>query len=97
MIFWIGFFIMVLNEGFVMMRHVSPWFAKQRDNLRHKYGKGWQTFHGMVDYIWVILVTLGFIFSPFRGVHLYVFICFWLLAFMLIYLPQIKGIYLNNK
>ena len=49
MIFWIGFIIMFLNEGFVMMRHVSPWAAKQRDNLIEKYGDGWQTFHGIVD------------------------------------------------
>ena len=49
MIFWIGFTIMFLNEGFVMMRHVSPWAAKQRDNLIEKYGDGWQTFHGIVD------------------------------------------------
>ena len=59
MIFWIGFIIMFLNEGFVMMRHVSPWFAKQRDNLIEKYGDGWQTFHGIVDYVWVIVVAWG--------------------------------------
>ena len=29
MIFWIGFTLMVLNEGFVMMRHVSPFFDNQ--------------------------------------------------------------------
>ena len=63
MIFWIGFFIMFINEGFVMMRHVSPWFSKQRDNLIEKYGDGWQTFHGAVDYLWVIIIALGFTFS----------------------------------
>ena len=49
MIFWIGFFIMFFNEGFVMMRHVSPWAANQRQNLIDKYGQGWQTLHGMLD------------------------------------------------
>jgi hypothetical protein len=97
MIFWIGFFIMFFNEGFVMMRHVSPWAAKQRQNLIDKYGQGWQTFHGMLDYLWVIFITLGFIFSPHKGSHLYIFICFWLLSFLLIYLPQIRGVYLNNQ
>ena len=38
MIFWIGFFIMFFNEGFVMMRHVSPWFAKQRERVINKLG-----------------------------------------------------------
>ena len=88
MIFWIGFIIMFLNEGFVMMRHVSPWAAKQRDNLIEKYGDGWQTFHGIVDYVWVIVVALGFAFSPHRGSHLYVFLAFWGSAFTLIYLPM---------
>ena len=92
MIFWIGFFIMVFNEGFVMMRHVSPWCARQRTNFIKKYGENtWYRFHGTLDYIWIILVTLGFIFSPFRGIHLYVFSCFWFLSFMLIYLPRITN------
>ncbi|BCU93978.1 MAG: hypothetical protein CM15mV3_2640 [Caudoviricetes sp.] len=78
---------MFINEGFVMMRHVSPWFSKQRDNLIEKYGEGWQTFHGTVDYLWVIIIALGFTFSHTEPVT-YVFISFWSLAFMLIYLPK---------
>ena len=31
MIFWIGFTVMVLNEGFVIMRLYNPWFANKRD------------------------------------------------------------------
>ena len=38
MIFWIGFTVMVLNEGFVIMRHVHPWFANKRDHLIATYG-----------------------------------------------------------
>ena len=97
MIFWIGFFIMFFNEGFVMMRHVSPWASNQRQNLIDKYGQGWQTFHGMLDYLWVIFTILGFIFSPNRGSHLYVFIAFWIMSFLLIYLPKIRGVYLNSQ
>ena len=37
MIFWIGFTVMFLNEGFVMMRHVSPFFAKLRDKVMKKF------------------------------------------------------------
>ena len=33
MLFWIGFIVMVLNEGFVIMRHVHPWFARKREAL----------------------------------------------------------------
>ena len=44
MIFWIGFTVMVLNEGFVIMRHVSPWFAKRREELISKFGDGFKKF-----------------------------------------------------
>ena len=37
-IFIIGFLIMFFNEGFVIMRHVSPWFADKRKLLHEKYG-----------------------------------------------------------
>ena len=77
MIFWIGFILMFLNEGFVMMRHVSPFFAEQRDKLIERFGDGWQYFHGIIDYLWVIIVVLGFIFSPHRVAHLVVFTTFW--------------------
>ena len=39
MIFWIGFTLMVLNEGFVMMRHVSPFFDKLRKKVIKKLGE----------------------------------------------------------
>ncbi len=88
MIFWIGFIIMFLNEGFVMMRHISPWFAEKRDNLIEKFGDGWQYFHGLLDYLWVIVVVLGFIFSPHRVQHLIVFTIFWGTALFGIYVPM---------
>ena len=80
--------LMFLNEGFVMMRHVSPFFARQRDKLIERFGDGWQYFHGIVDYLWVIVVVLGFIFSPHRGAHLVVFITFWSAALFGIYVPM---------
>ena len=70
MIFWIGFFVMFFNEGFVMMRHVSPWFGRQRDKFINKYGANvWYRFHGTLDYVWMILVGLGLIFYPNRLFH----------------------------
>ena len=59
MIFWIGFTIMVLNEGFVIMRHVHPWFAKKRDHLIATYGKKWKRIHATLDYTWIAGVGLG--------------------------------------
>ena len=89
MIFWIGFFVMFFNEGFVMMRHVSPWFARQRDNFIDKYGANvWYRFHGTLDYVWMIFVGLGLIFNPNRLFHIAVLATFWGASFSIFYLPR---------
>ena len=59
MIFWLGFTVMVLNEGFVIMRHVHPWFARKREALMAKYGSKWKRFHATLDYVWIGGVSLG--------------------------------------
>ena len=89
MIFWIGLFVMFFNEGFVMMRHVSPWFGKQRDKFIDKYGaNGWYRFHGTLDYVWMIFVGLGLIFNPNRLFHIGVLATFWGASFSILYLPR---------
>ena len=89
MIFWIGFFVMFFNEGFVMMRHVSPWFRKQRDKFINKYGaNAWYRFHGTLDYVWMILVGLGLVLYPNRLFHLAVLATFWGASFSIFYLPR---------
>ena len=88
-IFWIGFILMFFNEGFVMMRHVSPWCARQRDKFIDKYGaNNWYRFHGTLDYTWIGLVSIGLIISPNRLTHVYALITFWSLAFIIFYLPR---------
>ena len=53
---------MVLNEGFVMMRHVSPFFDNLRKKVIKKLGENrWYRLHGTLDYTWIALVTLGLI------------------------------------
>ena len=50
---------MFLNEGFVMMRHVSPFFAKLRDKVMKKLGdKLWWRLHGTLDWLWIIISNL---------------------------------------
>ena len=89
MIFWIGFFVMFFNEGVVMMRHVSPWCARQRDKLIHKFGdKVWYIFHGTLDYLWMGLVTLGLVVNDHRLLHVLVLVTFWTLAWLIFYLPR---------
>ena len=89
MIFWIGFFVMFFNEGFVMMRHVSPWFSKQRDKFINKYGENvWYRFHGTLDYVWMIFVGLGLILYPNRLFHIAVLTTFWGGSFAIFYAPR---------
>ena len=69
---------MFFNEGFVMMRHVSPWFARQRNKFIKKFGENiWYRFHGTLDYVWMIFVGLGLIFNSYRLFHLAVLMTFW--------------------
>ena len=89
MIFWIGFTLMFFNEGFVMMRHVSPWFSKQRQKFIDKYSANvWYRFHGTLDYVWMILVGLGLILYPNRLFHIAVLATFWGASFSIFYLPR---------
>lgn len=60
MIFYLGILIMVLNEGFVILRHVSPYLALKREQLIKKLGSRWKIFHSVMDVTWVSLVGIGF-------------------------------------
>ena len=54
MIFWLGYTIMFFNEGFVIMRHVSPWFANKRKTLHEKFGREKvKRIHGFTDLDWL--------------------------------------------
>jgi len=89
MIFWIGFTLMFFNEGFVMMRHVSPWFSKQRDKFIDKYGANvWYRFHGTLDYTWIGLVTIGLIVNPNKLLHIAALVAFWTTSFLIFYAPR---------
>ena len=88
MIFWIGFTVMVLNEGFVIMRLHNPWFAQKRDYLIETYGKNWKRFHATLDYVWIGGVTLG-IAVDIANWKLYfaVLATFWSVVGVCVYLP----------
>ena len=80
---------MALNEGFVMMRHVSPFFDKLRKKVIKRLGENlWYRLHGTLDYTWIGLVTLGLIVNSDRLVHLYFVIAFWMFSFIIFYLPR---------
>jgi len=72
-----------------MMRHVSPWFSRQRDKFIDKYGANtWYRFHGTLDYTWIGLVAIGLIVNSNRLMHVMALITFWALSFIIFYLPR---------
>ena len=80
---------MFFNEGFVMMRHVSPWFARRRQGFIDRFGANvWYRFHGTLDYLWMGLVTLGLIVNSSRILHIMVLLTFWTLSWLIFYLPR---------
>ena len=80
---------MFFNEGFVMMRHVSPWFSKQRQKFIDKYSANvWYRFHGTLDYTWIGLVTIGLIVNPNMILHIAALATFWSLSSIIFYLPR---------
>jgi hypothetical protein len=60
MIFYFGFILMVLNEGFVILRHAIPYLAEKRQQLINRYGVRWQYTHSLLDTLWIVLIVLGF-------------------------------------
>ncbi len=90
-VFIIGFLIMFFNEGFVIMRHVSPWFANKRKLLHEKYGvQKVKRIHGLTDWTWIILISIG-TYLDFENWRIYAGLVFgyWLLVAFIIYLPML--------
>ena len=89
LIFIIGFLVMVFNEGFVILRHISKPIAQARQNLIKKYGKKWRLFHSIMDMIWIFFVVYGIIFSDYRVLFIGMVLGFWLVVFLFVYLPKL--------
>ena len=89
LIFILGYLTMVLNEGFVILRHLSKKMAKKREKLIKKYGKKWQIFHSAMDIVWVSFVSIGIIFSEYRWFFLGLVLGFWLIVLVVVYLPKL--------
>ena len=90
-IFAIGYAIMFFNEGFVIMRHVSPWFANKRKLLHMRFGqKKVKRIHGTTDWTWIILIALG-IYLDFENWKIYATLVFayWSAVAVMIYLPML--------
>ena len=82
---------MIFNEGFVMLRHVSPIAAQLRQELIKDWGKQWQQIHSTLDWLWIALVVLGmYLDKGHRYWDVFYLILFWGSALVFIYLPMWK-------
>ena len=92
MIFWIGFFVMVFNEGLVIMRHQSKFFAQLRDELIKDFGDGWKKFHSTMDWIWLGGVILGLLLAGNqRLTDIVALVTFWGCVLFFVYIPKWVG------
>tara|TARA_B100000212_G_C27370599_1_gene532362 strand:- start:1350 stop:1667 length:318 start_codon:yes stop_codon:yes gene_type:complete len=92
MIFFIlGYTIMFFNEGFVIMRHVSPWFANKRKQLHDRFGRERiKRIHGFTDWTWILLIALG-VYLDFENWDVYatLVLAYWSAIAVMIYLPML--------
>ena len=89
MIFLLGLHVMIFNEGFVMLRHVSPIARQLREELIKDWGDTWQQIHSTLDWLWIVLVALGmYLDSGNRWNDVLLLVLFWGSALCLIYIPM---------
>lgn len=89
--FWIGFTIMFFNEGFVIMRHVNPWFAQKRKQLHDRFGREKiKRIHGFTDWTWIGFIALGY-YLDFENWKLYSVLLglYWGTVAIVVYLPML--------
>lgn len=80
---------MIFNEGFVMLRHVSPIAKQLREELIKDWGDRWQQIHSTFDWLWIVLVALGmYLDKGHRYWDAFYLILFWGSALVFIYLPM---------
>ena len=89
MIFLIGLHVMIFNEGFVMLRHVSPIAAQLRQELIKAWGDQWKQTHSTLDWLWIALVVIGLLRDVGnRWWDVFYLILFWGSAVLFIYVPM---------
>ena len=88
-LFFSGFFVMILNETPVVLRHVYRPAMTFREKMEIKYGKKWHEWHKKIDYIWNFLLFSGLLLSIRENFLFFLglFLIYWVPVFSFIYLP----------
>ena len=87
--FWAGYFIMVVNETPVILRHVYLPAIKFRHYVEKRFGSNWHKWHLWIDYLWNGMLLSAIILANWemKLVFLGWFLLFWGPIFLVIYLP----------
>ena len=59
-LFYLGIVILILNEGFVMLRHYSSKVSTLLKSIKEKWGWKWLLLHSALDILWVCLLIAGY-------------------------------------
>lgn len=88
-IFWAGYFIMLVNETPVVLRHVYHPAMKFRHYVENRFGSDWHKWHLWIDYLWNGLLLIAIFLADWekKGVFLGWFLLFWVPVFLFIYVP----------
>ena len=89
-VFWTGYFIMVVNETPVVLRHVYQPAMKFRHFVEKRFGSDWHKWHLWIDYAWNGLLLSAIILADWeiKLVYLGWFLLFWVPVFLFIYVPM---------
>ena len=59
-LFYLGIVILILNEGFVMLRHYSSKVSTLLTLIKEKWGWKWLLLHSALDILWLCLLIVGY-------------------------------------
>jgi uncharacterized membrane-anchored protein len=59
-LFYLGIIILILNEGFVMLRHYSSKASTLLKSIKEKWGWKWLLLHSALDILWICLLIAGY-------------------------------------
>ena len=90
-LFYFGYFVMIINETPVVIRHIYKPALDFRKRMEFKYGDRWHYWHKVIDYVWNFFLFSGLMLSIGNNFYLFLslFLIYWVPVFILIYIPLI--------
>ena len=94
-LFWAGYFIMLVNETPVVLRHVYPPAMQFRHYVEKRFGSDWHKWHLWIDYLWNGLLLSAIILADWekKGVFLGLFLLF--LVFVVSLICSLRAFFIS--